>query len=118
METSNITLNMPESLFAENNYDIMIERKSTLRYIRSRVRVAGKLPPGRRRLVSPYIRIRRRLSVCAWATQTLLNSSGASTDCGTMTMYCQKCRTPLKLDKSLEELNPAAFDLLVGMLTR
>ena len=34
------------------------------------------------------------------------------------TMYCQKCRTPLKLDKSLEELNPAAFDLLVGMLTR
>jgi beclin 1 len=34
-----------------------------------------------------------------------------------MAMYCQKCRTPLKLDKSLEELNPAAFDLLVGMLT-
>ncbi|KAL3422200.1 autophagy protein Apg6 [Phlyctema vagabunda] len=29
-------------------------------------------------------------------------------------MYCQKCRTPLKLDNSLEELNPAAFDLLVG----
>ena len=29
-------------------------------------------------------------------------------------MYCQKCRTPLKLDKSLEDLNPAAFDLLVG----
>lgn len=29
-------------------------------------------------------------------------------------MYCQKCRTPLKLDSSLEELNPAAFDLLVG----
>ncbi len=35
----------------------------------------------------------------------------------TMTMYCQKCRTPLKLDKSLEDLNPAAFDLLIGMLT-
>jgi beclin 1 len=34
-----------------------------------------------------------------------------------MTMYCQKCRTPLKIDKSLKELNPAAFDLLVGMLT-
>jgi beclin 1 len=32
-------------------------------------------------------------------------------------MYCQKCRTPLKIDKSLKELNPAAFDLLVGMLT-
>jgi hypothetical protein len=29
-------------------------------------------------------------------------------------MYCQKCRTPLKLDGSLESLNPAAFDLLVG----
>ncbi|KAH7403200.1 autophagy protein Apg6-domain-containing protein [Cadophora sp. MPI-SDFR-AT-0126] len=29
-------------------------------------------------------------------------------------MYCQKCRTPLRLDSSLEDLNPAAFDLLVG----
>ncbi len=29
-------------------------------------------------------------------------------------MYCQKCRTPLKLDRSLEGLNPAAFDLLAG----
>lgn len=29
-------------------------------------------------------------------------------------MYCQKCRTPLKLDGSLESLNPAAFDLLVS----
>ncbi|CRG92053.1 Vacuolar protein sorting-associated protein 30 [Talaromyces islandicus] len=29
-------------------------------------------------------------------------------------MHCQKCRTPLKLDGSLESLNPAAFDLLVG----
>lgn len=29
-------------------------------------------------------------------------------------MYCQKCRTPLKLDSSLEDLNPAAYDLLVG----
>ncbi|KAI8965436.1 APG6-domain-containing protein [Daldinia sp. FL1419] len=28
-------------------------------------------------------------------------------------MYCQKCRTPLKLDGSLADLNPAAFDLLV-----
>ncbi|KAJ6178127.1 hypothetical protein N7519_008588 [Penicillium mononematosum] len=27
-------------------------------------------------------------------------------------MYCQKCRTPLKLDGSVESLNPAAFDLL------
>ncbi|KAE8148432.1 autophagy protein Apg6-domain-containing protein [Aspergillus avenaceus] len=27
-------------------------------------------------------------------------------------MYCQKCRTQLKLDGSLESLNPAAFDLL------
>ncbi|KAI9374401.1 autophagy protein Apg6-domain-containing protein [Aspergillus egyptiacus] len=29
-------------------------------------------------------------------------------------MYCQKCRTALKLDGSLEALNPAAFDLLIG----
>lgn len=29
-------------------------------------------------------------------------------------MYCQKCRTPLKADGSLEDLNPAAFDLLLG----
>ncbi|KAI0126484.1 autophagy protein Apg6 [Xylariales sp. AK1849] len=29
-------------------------------------------------------------------------------------MYCQKCRTPLKLDNSLTELNPAAYDLLVA----
>ncbi|RYP49756.1 hypothetical protein DL769_011045 [Monosporascus sp. CRB-8-3] len=29
-------------------------------------------------------------------------------------MHCQKCRTPLKLDGSLAELNPAAFDLLVA----
>ena len=30
-------------------------------------------------------------------------------------MFCQKCRTPLKLDPSLEDLNPAAFELLQGM---
>ncbi|KAI9767851.1 MAG: autophagy protein 6 [Geoglossum umbratile] len=29
-------------------------------------------------------------------------------------MHCQKCRSPLKVDSSLEDLNPAAFDLLVG----
>ncbi|EGO52696.1 hypothetical protein NEUTE1DRAFT_91283 [Neurospora tetrasperma FGSC 2508] len=29
-------------------------------------------------------------------------------------MNCQKCRTPLKLDSSLEDLNPAAYDLLVA----
>ncbi|KAK2741896.1 autophagy protein 6 [Myotisia sp. PD_48] len=29
-------------------------------------------------------------------------------------MHCQKCRTALKLDGSLEDLNPAAYDLLVG----
>lgn len=28
-------------------------------------------------------------------------------------MTCQKCRQPLKLDGSLEDLNPAAYDLLV-----
>ena len=30
-------------------------------------------------------------------------------------MYCQKCRVPLKVDSSLDDLNPAAFELLVGM---
>lgn len=30
------------------------------------------------------------------------------------TVHCQKCRTPLRLDNSLEDLNPAAYDLLVG----
>ncbi|KAK4195102.1 autophagy protein Apg6-domain-containing protein [Triangularia verruculosa] len=29
-------------------------------------------------------------------------------------MFCQKCRGPLKLDGSLEDLNPAAYDLLVA----
>ncbi|KAI2622562.1 APG6-domain-containing protein [Hypoxylon sp. NC1633] len=29
-------------------------------------------------------------------------------------MYCQKCRAPLKLDGSLADLNPAAFELLVA----
>ncbi|KAI0443200.1 autophagy protein Apg6-domain-containing protein [Xylaria telfairii] len=29
-------------------------------------------------------------------------------------MYCQKCRNPLRLDGSLADLNPAAFDLLVA----
>ncbi|KAL4916681.1 autophagy protein Apg6-domain-containing protein [Aspergillus aurantiobrunneus] len=29
-------------------------------------------------------------------------------------MNCQKCRAPLKLDGSLEALNPASFDLLIG----
>jgi beclin 1 len=30
-------------------------------------------------------------------------------------MNCQKCRQPLRLDNSLDDLNPAAYDLLVGM---
>ncbi|KAG5949195.1 vacuolar sorting protein [Claviceps sorghi] len=29
-------------------------------------------------------------------------------------MFCQKCRQPLKLDGSLEDLNPAAYDLLLS----
>lgn len=28
-------------------------------------------------------------------------------------MYCQKCRTPLRLDPSLEQLNPSSFKILV-----
>lgn len=30
----------------------------------------------------------------------------------TPALYCQKCRTPLKLDTSLEDLNPASFNIL------
>lgn len=30
-------------------------------------------------------------------------------------MNCQKCRIPLKLDNSLQDLNPATYDLLVGL---
>jgi len=33
-------------------------------------------------------------------------------------MFCQKCRTPLKLDGSLEDLNPAVYDLLVATHSR
>ncbi|MCJ1320253.1 autophagy protein 6 [Xylographa vitiligo] len=33
-------------------------------------------------------------------------------------MNCQRCRTPLRLDPSLQDLNPAAFDLLVGSSTQ
>ncbi|EXJ90994.1 hypothetical protein A1O1_04101 [Capronia coronata CBS 617.96] len=29
-------------------------------------------------------------------------------------MYCQKCRQPLRIDASVQELNPASFDLLVA----
>ncbi|KAI9806651.1 MAG: hypothetical protein M1825_006108 [Sarcosagium campestre] len=29
-------------------------------------------------------------------------------------MHCQKCRSPLRLDGSLDQLNPAAFDLLIA----
>ncbi|RKF61803.1 Vacuolar protein sorting-associated protein atg6 [Erysiphe neolycopersici] len=29
-------------------------------------------------------------------------------------MQCQKCRSPLRFDSSLEDLSPAAFDILVG----
>ena len=30
-------------------------------------------------------------------------------------LYCQKCRTPLDIDASIDQLNPAAFKLLTGM---
>ncbi|KAF4125092.1 beclin [Geosmithia morbida] len=29
-------------------------------------------------------------------------------------MFCQKCRQPLRLDGSLEDLNPAAYDLIIS----
>lgn len=29
-------------------------------------------------------------------------------------MYCQKCRASLRFDSTLEDLNPAAYDLLIG----
>lgn len=33
-------------------------------------------------------------------------------------MNCQKCRTPLKLDSSLQDLHPSAAELLTGKLLR
>jgi beclin 1 len=30
-------------------------------------------------------------------------------------LYCQKCRTPIDIDASIDQLNPAAFKLLTGM---
>lgn len=50
--------------------------------------------------------------------QTVESSSGrcAATQERTIItkiMSCQKCRQPLKLDGSLENLNPAAYDLLI-----
>jgi hypothetical protein len=32
-------------------------------------------------------------------------------------LYCQKCRTPIDIDASIDQLNPAAFKLLTGMST-
>jgi len=32
-------------------------------------------------------------------------------------LYCQKCRTPIDIDASIDQLNPAAFKLLTGMCT-
>jgi hypothetical protein len=29
-------------------------------------------------------------------------------------LYCQKCRTPIDVDASIDQLNPAAFKLLTG----
>jgi hypothetical protein len=31
-------------------------------------------------------------------------------------LYCQKCRTPIDVDASIDQLNPAAFKLLTGMM--
>jgi hypothetical protein len=31
-------------------------------------------------------------------------------------LYCQKCRTPIDIDTSIDQLNPAAFKLLTGMV--
>jgi beclin 1 len=30
-------------------------------------------------------------------------------------LYCQKCRTPIDIDASIDQLNPAAFKLLTGV---
>ena len=30
-------------------------------------------------------------------------------------MNCQNCRKPLKLNDTLEDLDPASFDLLIGL---
>jgi beclin 1 len=32
-------------------------------------------------------------------------------------LACQKCRTPIDIDASIDQLNPAAFKLLTGTTT-
>jgi beclin 1 len=31
-------------------------------------------------------------------------------------LACQKCRTPIDIDASIDQLNPAAFKLLIGTI--
>ena len=51
---------------------------------------------------------------CHRYSYSILVASQSRSVLETLKMYCQKCRTPLKVDPSLDNLNPAAFDLLVG----
>jgi hypothetical protein len=37
----------------------------------------------------------------------------AATDGKEKSLYCQKCKQPVRIDPSLEQLNPASYDLLV-----
>jgi beclin 1 len=37
-----------------------------------------------------------------------------SSEANTAGLYCQKCRTPIEVDASIDQLNPAAFKLLIG----
>ena len=78
-------------------------------------RVTGKV----RRSVIPQT---KTVAVPSWTTSltTIAGTDGDAdeqpefTNWPAKTMYCQKCRTPLRLDPSLENLNPTSFDLLVG----
>ena len=58
---------------------------------------------------------RRSFGVGVGKTSVRILRGGTPTKHTSRIMNCQKCRTPLKLDSSLQDLNPAAFDLLIGL---
>jgi beclin 1 len=44
-----------------------------------------------------------------------VNNSNMANDNKAHGLYCQKCRTPIDVDASIDQLNPAAFKLLTGV---
>lgn len=46
------------------------------------------------------------------------NNNAMANDKKSHGLYCQKCRTPIDIDASIDQLNPAAFKLLTGMVSQ